>query len=168
MSMLICQCLCWSVNVHVDLSMSVLICPYWSVNICIDLSIDDVLVQRVFLWWRPAGSQGLRSFLRVELRGSSGREPDTRPEQNQGRPPRDQGGPEPLQADQGQVVSEGESPTQGSSPVILVYFQMTQRLDLYAESLAKAIDHNYKPDIIHWSNRDRNKIFTEKNKWIIY
>ena len=29
------------------------------------------------------------------------------------------------------------------------YFQMTQRLDLYAESLAKAIDHDYKPDIIH-------------------
>jgi len=27
--------------------------------------------------------------------------------------------------------------------------RMTQRLDLYAESLAKAIDHDYKPDIIH-------------------
>ena len=38
---------------------------------------------------------------------------------------------------------------QRSNLVISVYFQMTQRLDLYAESLAKAIDHDYKPDIIH-------------------
>jgi len=27
--------------------------------------------------------------------------------------------------------------------------RMTQRLDLYAESLAKAIEHDYKPDVIH-------------------
>ena len=120
--------------------------PHYHITVSSDFCI---LIKGVFLRRREAGSQGLRTFLRLQLRGGSGREPDPRPEQDQGRPPGDPGGPEPLQADQGQMVSEGESPTQGSSPVILVYFQMTQRLDLYAESLAKAIDHNYKPDIIH-------------------
>ena len=38
---------------------------------------------------------------------------------------------------------------QARTSYLLLYFQMTQRLDLYAESLAKAIDHDYKPDIIH-------------------
>ena len=45
-------------------------------------------------------------------------------------------------------VSGGREGRRGR-PVIWVSFQMTQRLDLYAESLAKAIDHDYKPDIIH-------------------
>ena len=28
---------------------------------------------------------------------------------------------------------------------------MTQRLELYAESLAAAVQHDYKPDIVQWA-----------------
>ena len=31
----------------------------------------------------------------------------------------------------------------------MFYSQMTQRLELYAESLTAAVQHDYKPDIIH-------------------
>ena len=101
--------------------------PRWVTSTLVSISMDLTLfLKRVFIRWRKASSQGLWSLLRLELRGGPWRQPDPWAEQDQvsrqgrhrvysvtcdmcqGRPPGGECRPQHVQADQGQVVLQGE------------------------------------------------------------
>lgn len=104
-------------------------------------------------------SSRLWTLLRLQLRGGAGRQPLAGPVQDPGWPPGGGAGPEPEPAGQRQVELQGETAPRAarkgrcrtkrlSRGVYRCLFQMTGRYAEYAEELAKAVRHDFKPNVV--------------------